>query len=150
MNLKFTIIILAVFLIGCEDLLDSEASSMTIESVTLNKIAFKDDLNLDWDELSGPDIYIRFEETDVSGGIETGINQDVSPNDLPIMWNLSPTFTLDDFDNNLEVYIYDADVLSDDYMIGAEFEFDAVEDLDTYTLTIDESCELTIDVSYEY
>ena len=145
-----TVLLSILVVMSCEDSSETEATSMTIESVTLQKMPFKDEFNLDWDELSGPDVYIRFEETSVSGGIESGINQDVSPTDLPVTWNLSPTFSLDDFDNNLEVYIYDADVLSDDFIIGGEFEFDPIEDFGTFTLTIDESCELTIEVSYEY
>jgi hypothetical protein len=143
-------IFLLAFVFGCEELLEMEASSMTIERVTLEKMPFKNSSNLDWDELSGPDVYIRFEETSVNGYIETGTNQDISPTDLPIFWDLSPTFTLDDFSNNLKVYIYDDDVLSDDYIISAEFEFDPFDATDTFTLTIDESCELSIEVTYEY
>ena len=150
MILKLLPLLLMVLFIGCEDLLDTEATSMTIESVSLEKMPFLDASNLNWDELSGPDVYIRFEESNVSGGIETGTNQDISPDDLPVSWTTSPTFTLDDFDNDLEVFVYDADVLSDDLIEAVSFEFDPIETPDTWTLDLNDDLQLTIEVTYEY
>ncbi len=148
MKLRVLTLATMIFIIGCEEILDVDATSMTIESVTLEKMPFKNSYNLDWDELSGPDIYIRFEETSITGGIETGINQDISPADLPLTWDVS--FSLDDFSNNLEVYIYDADVLSDDLIDGGEFEFDPSDTPSTWTLDISDDLQLTIDVTYEF
>ena len=45
--------------------------------------------------------------------------------------------------------VHDGELISENQILG-EFEFDPIEDFGTFTLTIDESCELTIEVSYEY
>ncbi|OIO61379.1 MAG: hypothetical protein AUJ47_09710 [Candidatus Marinimicrobia bacterium CG1_02_48_14] len=150
MKLKIIAVIVSLLFIGCEELLNVEATSMTIERVKLEKLPFSDGSGLAWDELSGPDIFIRFEEENVTGGIETGTNQDISPSDLPVTWSMSPTFTLGDFSNMLEIYIYDEDVLSDDFIDGAAFEFDPSETPDTWTLDVSDNLQITIEVSYEF
>ncbi|MFH1850876.1 MAG: hypothetical protein ABIA75_00880 [Candidatus Neomarinimicrobiota bacterium] len=150
MKYKMLVLTTMIILFGCEELLEIKADSMTIEKVTLEMMSFRNESNIDWDELSGPDVYIRFEESDRTGYLETGTIQDISLNDLPINWELNPTFTIEDFDNNLEIFIYDADILSDDLIASGAFEFDPYDDTEIFTLTFDENCELTIEVSYEW
>lgn len=157
---KGMLILAGMFLfLGCEEPLDdepivSDPVSMTIESVELQRMPFKDSNNFDWDELSGPDVYLRFEEASASGSVissaTTGVNQDVSPTDLPISWTLIPTFTLGSFSNVLRIFVYDSDLVSDDYIGGLETMFGASNAPDTWTLDLDDDLKIKISVSYTY
>lgn len=140
--------IAVIFLFGCEGWFD--ASSMTIEYVTLEKMPFQDSNNQDWDDNSNPDIYFRFEETSVWERSESTIYLGVSESDLPMEWTMDPGFTLTDFRNELVISVYDDDLLSSDLIGSAEFEFDAGDDSDIWTLDLSDDLQISIEVSYTY
>lgn len=150
MKLKYLILAIAILLSSCEKFMDTEVGTITIESVTLEKMPIKKSDGASWDEISAPDVFFWFEETSVNGGVETDIWQDLWAHELPVSWTMSPTFTLSDLSNKLKVYVYDADLLVDDLIATAEFEFDPTESPDVWTLDLNDDLQITIEVSYTH
>jgi hypothetical protein len=146
---RITLVILIVLLLSSCDEEPFEAESMTITRVSLTKVPFQNSFGSNWDDLSNPDIFIKFSESGTTTLLKTGTYQDISPNDIPLVRELNPTFTLNDFTNNLVVSVYDEDVLSDDLISTGTFSFDPTEDFESYNLILDETCEVLIEVIYK-
>lgn len=146
---RITLVILIAFLLSSCDEESFEAESMTITRVSLTKVPFQNSFGSNRNDLSNPDIFIKFSESGTTNLLKTGTYQDISPNDIPLVWELNPTFTLNDFTNNLVVSVYDEDVLSDDLISTGTFSFDSTEDFESYNLILDETCEVLVEVIYK-
>jgi len=146
---RITLIILIAFLLSSCEEEPFEAESMIITQLSLTKVSFQNSFGSNWDDLSNPDIFIKLTESGTTNSLKTSTFQDISSNGLPLVWELKSTFTLNDFNNNLVVSVYDEDVFSDDLISTGTFSFDPFEDYESYNLILDETCEILIDVKYK-
>jgi hypothetical protein len=146
---RITLIILIAFLLSSCEEEPFEAESMIITQLSLTKVSFQNSFGSNWDDLSNPDIFIKLTESGTTNSLKTSTFQDISSNGLPLVWELKSTFTLNDFNNNLVVSVYDEDVFTDDLISTGTFSFDPFEDYESYNLILDETCEILIDVKYK-
>ena len=110
-------------------------SNFKITSMKLIEMPFVDANSSSWDYSSGPDVY--FELTDVNNNVKLTGGQvaDISTSSLPLSWNFSTAFEINNLATTYYVQFYDHDDLdSDDYIGGVGLKMDLYKD--TYPTSI--------------
>ena len=93
-------------------------SNFKITSIKLTEMSFLNANSSGWDNASGPDVF--FELTDVSSNLQRtgGQIDDISTSSLPLAWNFSTAFEINNLSANYYLNFYDHDDLDPDDYIG--------------------------------
>ena len=119
-------------------------TKVSITSVKLEQMPFVAPDGSGWDPFNGPDVY--FDIVDVNGTIlssySSSLYSDITQSSMPLTWNLTSPFQVNDLSQARYIIIWDYDTLDpDDYIGQAGFLFSA------YT-TINDHYPTTKTVSY--
>jgi PKD repeat protein len=106
-------------------------TSVRITSVRITSIPLVDPTcNCAWDNNNGPDVYYELTETSNNVLVSTIANpfNNVVASDLPITWNLSTPYQINDFLRYYRLQVYDKDTndtpsSNDDFINGFLFNF---------------------------
>lgn len=110
-------------------------SNFKITSIKLTEIPFVDANSIGWDNASGPDVF--FELTDINSNVKLTGGQvaDISTSSLPLAWNFSTAFVINNLSTTYFFKFYDHDDLDpDDYIGGVGLKMDLYKD--TYPASI--------------
>jgi len=142
---------LLLLFIGCE-LFEKDEETFdypTITKIKINKIPDTDDNGYAWDEFSPPDVYCVLTDSQDNIYYTSGIQQDVSNSELPIVFK-PEKLEIKDSERELFIQVYDEDLTGEDLM-GTVGPFSAqmimddssnVHTMENYTWTLEVSVTL--------
>lgn len=93
-------------------------SNFKITSIRLNQLPFVDNNASSWDISSGPDLFYKL--TDANNNVYAIGDQfdDLISTDLPLNWNFTKAFQINNLNTSFFVQFYDYDDLDSDDYIG--------------------------------